>query len=212
MQVEPPLESGGFCKVQSSTSFTLQSHELPVDRYVAAFYRPCSQSGRNSTDPQKGCATTLTRTEPLPFIYEGPQRCKAEDIPYLNVNYVLCDGLGSHRRLPLSATSTASAMSIEMRINVTYTCPNVSTSRYATDPRLLQTTWIKEFRNSRWFCRGWTLQELIAPASVKFFSREGDQQDSKGSLEQDIHETTGIAVKALRGGSLLDFTVKERLF
>lgn len=29
------------------------------------------------------------------------------------------------------------------------------------------------FRKSRWFTRGWTLQELIAPASVVFFRRMG---------------------------------------
>jgi Heterokaryon incompatibility protein (HET) len=88
---------------------------------------------------------------------------------------------------------------------------NVSTSGHTTDPQLLQTTWIEVFRNSRWFFRGWTLQELIAPASVEFFSREGNRLGSKKSLEQDIHETTGIAVEALRGGSLLDFTVEERM-
>jgi hypothetical protein len=30
-------------------------------------------------------------------------------------------------------------------------------------------------KTSRWFTRGWTLQELIAPASVEFFSKEGDR-------------------------------------
>ena len=30
-----------------------------------------------------------------------------------------------------------------------------------------------QLRKSRWFTRGWTLQELIAPLSVEFFSVEG---------------------------------------
>ena len=30
--------------------------------------------------------------------------------------------------------------------------------------------WRPSFRASRWFTRGWTLQELIAPSSVVFFS------------------------------------------
>ncbi len=34
-------------------------------------------------------------------------------------------------------------------------------------------TWVRAFRRSRWLTRGWTLQELLAPASVEFFSREG---------------------------------------
>jgi hypothetical protein len=34
--------------------------------------------------------------------------------------------------------------------------------------------WKSAFLQSRWFSRGWTLQELIAPALVEFFSQEGD--------------------------------------
>ena len=32
--------------------------------------------------------------------------------------------------------------------------------------------WKPAFKKSRWFTRGWTLQELIAPASVEFFFKE----------------------------------------
>jgi hypothetical protein len=73
------------------------------------------------------------------------------------------------------------------------------------------TKWEAAFRGSRWFTRGWTLQELIAPASVEFFSREGDLLGSKVLLEEAIHDVTGIVIEALRGGSLKDFTVEERL-
>ena len=82
--------------------------------------------------------------------------------------------------------------------------PDVSTAREGTN-------WEAAFRGSRWFTRGWTLQELIAPASVEFFSREGDRLGSKVLLQEDIHNITGIAVEALRGGCLKDFTIKERL-
>jgi Heterokaryon incompatibility protein (HET) len=67
------------------------------------------------------------------------------------------------------------------------------------------------FRKSRWFTRGWTLQELVAPASVEFFSKEGEQLGNKRSLERHVHEVTGIPVKALRGNSLSDFSVPERM-
>jgi hypothetical protein len=88
---------------------------------------------------------------------------------------------------------------------------DVYTSRHATNRQPVSMTRDEAFRKSRWFCRGWTLQELIAPASVEFFSHEGDRLGSKESLEQDIHEITGIAVEALRGGSLRNFAVEERL-
>ncbi len=43
---------------------------------------------------------------------------------------------------------------------------DISTSEHATNPKLSTTMWEAAFRGSRWFSRGWTLQELIAPASV----------------------------------------------
>jgi hypothetical protein len=66
------------------------------------------------------------------------------------------------------------------------------------------------FRASRWFTRGWTLQELLAPRSVEFFSQEGNRLGDKRSLERQIHEITGIAVLALQGSPLSQFSVDER--
>ena len=54
-------------------------------------------------------------------------------------------------------------------------------------------------QSSRWFTRGWTLQELLAPTSVEFFSREGDRLGDRRSLETQICEATGIMVQVLRG-------------
>jgi len=71
--------------------------------------------------------------------------------------------------------------------------------------------WELAFRSSEWFTRGWTLQELIAPASVDFFSKEGELLGNKDSLEQYICETTGIPASALRGSPLSDFSVTERM-
>jgi hypothetical protein len=71
--------------------------------------------------------------------------------------------------------------------------------------------WEALFRKSRWFTRGWTLQELIAPSSVEFFSKEGAELGNRSSLERHIHEVTGISVRALRGHNLSDFSVHERL-
>jgi hypothetical protein len=74
-----------------------------------------------------------------------------------------------------------------------------------------QLPWEPAFRKSRWFTRGWTLQELIAPTSVEFFSKEGEQLGNKRSLERHIHEITGIPVKALQGSPLSGFSVTERM-
>ncbi|KAF2136137.1 uncharacterized protein K452DRAFT_354069 [Aplosporella prunicola CBS 121167] len=72
---------------------------------------------------------------------------------------------------------------------------------------------IKElsFQKSRWFTRGWTLQELLAPALVEFFSQEWQKLGDKASLMQHIHEATGIPYSALRGAPLAKFSVNDRL-
>ncbi|KAF2260180.1 HET-domain-containing protein [Lojkania enalia] len=67
------------------------------------------------------------------------------------------------------------------------------------------------FPNSRWFKRGWTLQELIAPSLVQFFSRGGSFLGSKKSRELQIHQITGIAVEALQGAPLSQISTAERL-
>ena len=56
-----------------------------------------------------------------------------------------------------------------------------------------------------------TLQELLTPRSVEFFSREGHRLGEKRTLDRQIHEITGIAILALRGTPLVQFSVEERL-
>ncbi|KAI3319829.1 hypothetical protein HD806DRAFT_538796 [Xylariaceae sp. AK1471] len=72
------------------------------------------------------------------------------------------------------------------------------------------TPWEIAFRGSRWFTRGWTLQELIAPVVVEFYSREGIWLGDKKSLEPQLRDITGIPASALRGTPLSNFTIVER--
>jgi RanBP1 domain/Heterokaryon incompatibility protein (HET) len=71
--------------------------------------------------------------------------------------------------------------------------------------------WESAFGNSRWFTRGWTLQELLAPRIVEFYSQNGERLGDKTSLQLQIHEISGIAVEALQGRSLSHFSIEERL-
>jgi ankyrin repeat domain-containing protein 50 len=73
-----------------------------------------------------------------------------------------------------------------------------------------ENTWEQAFRRSRWFTRGWTLQELLAPVSVEFFSSDGKRLGDRESLKFQIHEITRIAVQALEGSPLKGFSVSER--
>lgn len=48
------------------------------------------------------------------------------------------------------------------------------------------------FRKSRWFFRGWTLQELLAPWTVVFYDSNWNDIGTKWGLIDDISHTTGI--------------------
>ena len=88
---------------------------------------------------------------------------------------------------------------------------DVSRAALDINDEFSQLPWESDFRKSRWFTRGWTLQELLAPASVEFFSKEGEKIGNKKSLERYIGEITGIPVKALQGSHLSNFSVAERI-
>ncbi|XP_014553192.1 hypothetical protein COCVIDRAFT_29563, partial [Bipolaris victoriae FI3] len=77
--------------------------------------------------------------------------------------------------------------------------------------RAARLSWEPAFRSSRWFKRGWTLQELLAPAIVEFFSQEGESLGSKTSLQTMIHEITSIPSEVLNGAPLSRFIINERL-
>ncbi|KAK3322641.1 heterokaryon incompatibility protein-domain-containing protein, partial [Apodospora peruviana] len=55
------------------------------------------------------------------------------------------------------------------------------------------------FRQSRWFRRGWTLQELIAPWSVIFLSKDWTYIGTKSTLAKHISTITTIPENCLSG-------------
>jgi hypothetical protein len=70
---------------------------------------------------------------------------------------------------------------------------------------------IKQFKDSRWFERGWTLQELIAPSKVVFLSKEWTRFGTKKTLEKDIQQVTGIDISVLRVADIHSLTVAQRM-
>ena len=76
-----------------------------------------------------------------------------------------------------------------------------------------RTPWKTAFQKSKWFTRGWTLQELLAPSSVEFFTIDGQRLGDKRSLSQVIHQATAITLRALGPSPLhfSDFSIEERM-
>ncbi|KAI1262331.1 heterokaryon incompatibility protein-domain-containing protein [Xylariaceae sp. FL1019] len=77
---------------------------------------------------------------------------------------------------------------------------------YLNDVSRHSAEWSNDFRRSRWFTRGWTLQELLAPKLMTFFSQEwrrlGDRSDPW--LLPIISNATLIEVPYLTGHSQLN--------
>jgi len=71
---------------------------------------------------------------------------------------------------------------------------------------------VEDLVGSRWWTRGWTLQELLAPSRVVFFSGDGVQLGDKVSLQHVIHSITRISNEVLVGSQpLAEITIEEKL-
>ncbi|KAI0332170.1 hypothetical protein GY45DRAFT_1274344 [Cubamyces sp. BRFM 1775] len=70
----------------------------------------------------------------------------------------------------------------------------------------------KEFRESRWHTRGWTLQELLAPRRVVFLSRTWTVLGTKLGLAGLLEEITGVDFSILTGrAELASASVAQRM-
>lgn len=70
----------------------------------------------------------------------------------------------------------------------------------------------KNFRHSRWFYRGWTLQELIAPKDVEFYGKNWYPIGDKESLLPGLSDVTGISAAVLKDrNNLSRFSIAQRL-
>jgi Heterokaryon incompatibility protein (HET) len=85
---------------------------------------------------------------------------------------------------------------------------------------LSDVTKLSDFRSSRWFTRGWTLQELLAPLKVLFYSDKWSFLGSRFELSHWIEPVTRIGAKYLKPKNanktqarqeILDASVAERM-
>jgi Heterokaryon incompatibility protein (HET) len=71
--------------------------------------------------------------------------------------------------------------------------------------------WEKRFSASKWWTRGWTLQELIAPRSVVFYSENWDRIGTKREHRGLISSFTGIHIEILYDGDVKSVCVAQRM-
>ncbi|KAI8626776.1 hypothetical protein F5Y19DRAFT_478266 [Xylariaceae sp. FL1651] len=76
-------------------------------------------------------------------------------------------------------------------------------SSTATSTQNGVTSWETASWNSRWFTRGWTLQQLIAPDVFHFYGRGWNYVGEKSLYRHDIHSITGIDIDILENSDAL---------
>jgi hypothetical protein len=78
-------------------------------------------------------------------------------------------------------------------------------------PSSLNPNNLVHFKSSRWFTRGWTLQELIAPGNVVFYTREWKYLGTKREFTVTISAVTGIHEDILLGRNLTEVSIANRM-
>lgn len=70
---------------------------------------------------------------------------------------------------------------------------------------------LEQFKKARWFQRGWTLQELIAPDNVIFYSKEWHQFGTKAGLSAFISDITNIGPLFLDSENLASASIAQKM-
>lgn len=153
------------------------------------------------------CSTGYDKTGYKKILFCG-QQAKRDDLQYLWVDTCCIDKSNS---VELQEAINSMFRWYQNATKCYVYLSDVSSDAVGVNDEFSQRPWESDFRKSRWFTRGWTLQELLAPASVEFFSKDGEILGNKKSLEQLIGEITGIPVKALQGSPLSSFSITERI-
>ncbi|KAI1451202.1 HET-domain-containing protein [Annulohypoxylon moriforme] len=69
----------------------------------------------------------------------------------------------------------------------------------------------KGLGSCKWFSRGWTLQELIAPSRINFYDKEWNYFGSKLELASVLSWITGVDTSVLKGRPLDEILVGRRM-
>ncbi|KAI0378935.1 heterokaryon incompatibility protein-domain-containing protein [Hypomontagnella monticulosa] len=76
---------------------------------------------------------------------------------------------------------------------------------------LADVTSTHEISGSRWLTRGWTLQELIAPKNVQFYTGDWRDLGSKLDLQDELQKITNIDRSVLSTGEFSDICIAKRM-
>lgn len=165
---------------------------------------PVEQSFRDVSDIGRACRET--RSNPRDFVSEKIRNCciwaEAHGFALVWVDTCCIDQTSSAELSEAINSMFAWYASATVCYAFLY---DVSEVEPPSDPN-------SSFRNSVWFTRGWTLQELIAPKVVIFLSMHWFPIASKRSISSLLEEITGIDAAVLMGSMPLhEVSVARRM-
>ncbi|TGJ79442.1 hypothetical protein E0Z10_g9316 [Xylaria hypoxylon] len=82
---------------------------------------------------------------------------------------------------------------------------------YLADVEDVASEGMESFKHSRYWTRGWTLQELIAPNILLFFSSGWIRIGTRFCLRQAVSEATYIPKQVLRFRNISDYSVSQKM-
>jgi hypothetical protein len=154
-------------------------------------------------------------------IEESCKKAARDKIPYIWIDTCCIDKSGPHDQIQSEINSmfqyySQAAVCYVLLSDVPGSCPQLlERAKLKEVWPASKRTWESHIMCSRWFTRGWTLQELIAPKKVEFYNRRWRWIGSlRGGLMETVSRTTQIPQGALMkssGASLEDFTIAQRM-
>jgi hypothetical protein len=151
----------------------------------------------------------------------GCKKAAADRIPYIWIDTCCIDKSGPHDQIQSEINSMFQYYSQAERCyvllsDVPGSCPQLKDREKLKEVfHKSKWTWEKHIMGSRWFTRGWTLQELIAPKNVQFYNRRWAWIGSlRGGLLETVSKTTQIPQELLKKtpfSSLEDYTIAQRM-
>ncbi|KAF5340123.1 hypothetical protein D9758_013181, partial [Tetrapyrgos nigripes] len=91
----------------------------------------------------------------------------------------------------------------DAKVCYVYLC-DVSAEYHPRNPK-------SRFRDSRWFKRGWTLQELLAPLYVVFLDKDWERIGTRWSLRDVVSAITSIPEQVFEGCDIEQYSVAQRM-
>lgn len=109
------------------------------------------------------------------------------------------------------ASTSSGIWQIDPRVQNNYVCTRDSDGRGLVEWGDGSVSTGSKIITSRWFSRGWTLQELLAPQSMVFFDASWNMLGTRFDCVAEIEDRTSIPQAALQGFVAEDYCVAQKM-